>query len=324
MSDLVFRELRPGDVRSLCELLTESFREEYARQGLDVWKFARQYRVVALANLLLRPLGMDFFQVVVALSGETVVGTMTSFPLDRRRWYQGFGAIHPDFRRLGIYKKVIHASLEGLHRRGAEVGGGEIEVDNRGALRPYRDVFDCEVLPVQRLYMVSPKVASIPKPTTFVQRSKLGERAIAQDPREGSFRSRFQGGFLVEEDLNRSLLGTILRWQLPPITVQSWRMHRGEEEVGWIRIRTHWPARIRCLDAIEWAPGVQNDLAKDALLGTLRGMASRTKMKIRIYAAESDSLTRSICEDLDYEVLADVYPIRTSVAQGLEKSRDLI
>lgn len=320
--EFVVRFLKPRDVRSLCELLTGSFRKEYEEQGLDVWGFERQYRLVAWANRLLTPLGLDFFQVVVAVAGERVVGTMASFPVDRQRWYQGFGAVDRRFRGRGLYKHVIRKSLEGIARRGAHWGGGEIRIDNYGALVPYRDTFGTEVLPVKRLYLVR----AAPPPLAESERvvlDALKTHHLDALPFAEAFRRRMEGGFLVERELDRTLPGCIVRWWLPPITAQSFALRDpgpGGRIVALARVRTHWPAKIQAVDAVHFEPDLEPQRAERFLRTLLSLLEPGDGPPIRFYAGEDDELLRSICDGLAFDPWTDVYPIRTDVARALTRT----
>lgn len=320
---IVVRDLRPRDVDSLCTLLTASFRREYEEQGLDVWGFRRHYRLVAWANLVLAPLGLDFFQVVVAVAGRRVVGTMGSFPADRGAWYQGFGAVDPELRRRGVYKRVIRRSLERIAARGARWGGGEIRCDNAGALRPYRDVFGTEVLPVQRVYLAPADPAAVSAPASPAPAAPAMAVRAATDrdldrlPAAAAVRRRFRGGFLVERETRRGLAACLLRWLLPPITVRSYLVGGPGEPPLFARARTHWPAMIVALDAVEVPPGWAPERVRDALLALLGRLARRGRPPLRIYVGEGDDVLAAACEGLGFSLLASLYPIRTDVARAL-------
>ena len=318
MHDVEVRFLEPRDVPSLCSLLTGSFRREYEEQGLDVWSFERQYRLVAWANRLLTPLSLDFFQVVVAIADGEVVATMGSFPADRHRWYQGFGAVDPACRGQGLYKRVIRKSLEGIDRRGARWGGGEIRVDNYGALVPYRDVFGTEVMPVRRLYLVDREQAAQGRPAGRpLSIERLSDRDWPRLPFADTLRGRFLGGFLVERELSRGLAACLLRWLLPPITVVTWGLVEGGRVVALARVRTHWPAKILALDAVWFEDGLPRERAAELLATVLARVAPRAEAPVRIYAGEDETLLRSLCDELGYRAWTDVLPIRTDVARAL-------
>ncbi len=320
---IVVRDLAPGDVDSLCNLLTTSFRKEYEEQGLDVWGFRRHYRLVAWANLLLAPLHLDFFQVSVAVEGDRVLGTLASFRADRGAWYQGFGAVDPSLRRRGVYKRLIRRTLERVAARGGKVGGGEIRIDNQGALRPYRDVFRCSVLPEARLYMAEPSAAAIPPPAKVVRWRRLHRAELDTLACAPAIWARFQGGFLVERELDRGLVGSLLRWLLPPLTVRSYAITEGSRLLAFARVRTHWPARIQALDAVYFCPDLPSEVARDALLTLLGAVRKKTRLMIRVYVRETDALLEAICRELGFRLLSPVYPIRTDVAAALAATDEL-
>lgn len=316
---LEVRFLRPADVPSLCTLLTASFREEYERQGLDVWGFRRQYRLVAWLNRFLAPLRLDFFQVVVAVLDGRVVGTMASFPVERGRWYQGFGAVDPAVRRRGIYKWVIRRSLEGIARRGARVGGGEIRIDNLGALVPYRDVFGTEVIPPRTLYLVPPGAAPR-SPAPPVPLAPVGDRDLDRLPSAAAFRARFRGGFLLEGRACRGLVRCLLGRCLPPITARTLAWREGGAVRGLARVRTHWPARIVAVDALWLAPEMEEDGARRFLAALLARLAPTTRLPLRVYAAAEDEVLHRACRELGIAPWTEVYPIRTDVALALART----
>ncbi len=315
---LVVRALRPGDVDSLCRLLTESFRREYEEQGLDVLGFRSHYRLLAWANLVLTPLGLDFFQVSVAVDGRRVVGTLASFRADRGAWYQGFGAVDPALRGRGLYKRLIRRTLEQVAARGGRIGGGEIRIDNQGALRPYRDAFGTTVLPQRSLYLARPE--AIPEPGAPVALAPISAADFDHLPEATALREKFRGGFLVERELRRGLLSAAARWLLPPLTVASYALVEGGRLAAFLRVRTHWPAKIRALDVVYFAPELPRERSRDALLTILARYKGKTKLMLRVYVEQGDERLEAICREAGFRLLAPVYPIRTDVAAALART----
>ncbi len=315
---LVVRALAPGDVESLCKLLTESFRREYEEQGLDVWGFRRHYRLVAWANRVLVPLGLDFFQVSVAVDGRDVKGTLASFRADAGAWYQGFGAVAPELRGRGVYKRLIRRTLEQVAARGGRVGGGEIRIDNQGALRPYRDAFGTEVLPLLNLFLAKPE--AIPEPAVPVALKPISAAELDRLPEAPRLRARFRGGFLVERELRRGLVSAVVRWLLPPLTVASYALVEEGRLAAFARVRTHWPGRIRALDVVYFAPEMSHQRARDALLTVLARYKRKTPLMLRVYVEQGDARLEAICRELGFRLLAAVYPIRTDVAAALART----
>ena len=319
-SEISLRELRPADVAGLCRLLGSVFDAEYAKQGIDMAGARRQYALVAWANLILRPLGLDFFQVVVARRDDAVIGTLASFPVEPGLWYQGFGAVDESCRGAGVYKQLIRVALEAVARRGGRVGGGEIEVSNRGALRPYHEVFGCDVLPAARIYLVPTERAAIPSPSAALAMTPV--RRLDAVPDAAAVQARFRGGFLLENEIDRGFVGTALRWLLPPITARSFLVGGRERPAAFVRVRTHWPAKIRAFDVVHCygelpAPGT----VRDVLLTVIGRHADGGAPPIRVYCHEGDAVEQA-CLALGFQLFAEVFPVRTDVAAALERTDD--
>jgi len=319
--EILVRGLMPRDVPGLCTLLAASFEKEYAEQGLDVWGFRRHYQLIAWANLLLTPLHLDFFQVSVALlvsaGTERIVGTLASFRAGPRLWYQGFGAVDPAVRRRGMYKRLIRHTLERVAARGGRVGGGEIRTDNPGALRPYRDVFGCQVLPAQAVYMVPTDALPAAPPSPPPPLRRLRQRDFDRLPQAPELCRRFRGGFLLEREAERGFLVSLLRAWLPPLTARSWALWEEGKLLACVRVRTHWPARIRALDLVWFAPELDPARARPVLLTVLAGLRGTTSMPVRIYVGGEDRRLETLCGELGFSYLASLHSIRTDVAAAL-------
>lgn len=316
---IVLRDLAPRDARPLTELLGGVFEREYSEQKLDIAKFRRYYWLMAWANRVLRPLSLEFFKVTVAEVGGELAGAITSFRANRRAWYQGFGVMGPAARGRGLYKRLIRTALQDIARQGARVVGGEIRPDNEPALRPYRDNFATEILPVKHIHLAAPE--RLPTPARRLDLVALSARQLAEHPSvRALFEERTRGGFLVEGEVERTLLGAIARWLLPPLTVRTWGWLDGDRLCALARVRTHWPARIQALDVVYFERDLPRDTGRDFLLSVLDRVRHETRSSIRIYVDPADLLLAELCGQLELPLLAPLCPIRMDVRRALART----
>lgn len=318
MSELIIRDLLPRDVPSYCALLAGVFKQDYGEQGLDIKSFERLYRLLALANLVLRPLRLDFFLISVAVEATRVVGTMTTFRASSRAWYQGFGVVHPSQRGKGLYKWVSRHGLAAAAARGGLAAGGEIRPDNGPALGTYRDTFGATIFPARKVYVVPP--ASIPEPARRVELERISNRRFYSLPEALEIETQFRGGFLLEHEARRTLLQAVMGWRLPPITVEPYLVEREGRWRAFVRVRTHWPAMIRSLDALAFAPGVGREELRDTLLSALALYKTQTKLPVRVYVDPGQELLEGVCQELGFQLLAPLCPIRTDIPLALRRT----
>lgn len=318
MSDLVIRDLLPRDVPGYCALLAGVFEQEYGEQGLDIRSFERLYRVVALVNLVLRPLKLDFFRVSVAVEAGKVVGSVTTFKACRKGWYQGFGSMDKSQRGKGLYKAIVRHGLAGAASRGGLIGGGEINPVNEPALAPYRDKFGTTIFPARKVYVSRP--GDLPDPLQPVAFERISNRRFRSLPEAEAIETQFRGGFLLEHEPRRSLLGALVTWQIPPLTTEPWLVEKDGRMRAFVRVRTHWPAMIRSFDALAFAPEMERDELRQVLLSALSLYKRRTKLHIRVYVDEGQDLLESVCQELGFQLLAPLCPIRTDIPLALRRT----
>ncbi|HEX4954515.1 MAG TPA: hypothetical protein VF017_14075 [Thermoanaerobaculia bacterium] len=315
---VVLRDFEPADAAKLCRLLATTFREEYAQQGLDVMKFERMYWLMGWANRFLSPLRLDFFRITVAVEGELLLGALTSFRAGPRAWYQGFGVMAPESRGRGLYKQIIRHTLDGVLARGGHIAGGEIRPDNTPALRPYRDYFGTEVLPARHVHLVA--LDSVREPERRLDLEEISARRFAGLPEAAALRQEMRGGFLLEGEVRRGLLACLLGRLLPPLTARSWGLFEGGQLRAFVRVRTHWPARIQALDVISFAPDLPLATTRDVLRTLLVRLRCQTSAPIRLYLDPGEPRLESLAREEGWPLLAPLHPIRTDVARAVART----
>ncbi len=110
------RDFRKTDLDGALEVLELSFVEEFEVEGLDpehARKLANQMFGVPgrILRGLLKLLGKEFFRFLVAESDGKVIGT-TMVTRQRKVAYISAVAVHPDFRRKGIARKLMSSALQ--------------------------------------------------------------------------------------------------------------------------------------------------------------------------------------------------------------------
>jgi ribosomal protein S18 acetylase RimI-like enzyme len=110
------RDFRKPDLASALKVVQLSFVEEFELKGLDpkyVEKLASQMFGVlgCILRGLLKIFGKDYFRLFVAEVGGEVVGTIMITKQEKVA-YISTVAVHPNFRRRGIARKLVKSALE--------------------------------------------------------------------------------------------------------------------------------------------------------------------------------------------------------------------
>ena len=114
--EIWIRDFRRPDLASALKVLELSFVDEFDLEGLDperTEKMANQMFGV-LGRILrgfLKILGKEFFRLLVAEIDGRVVGTIM-VSRQRRVAYISAVAVHPDFRRRGIARRLVGSALQ--------------------------------------------------------------------------------------------------------------------------------------------------------------------------------------------------------------------
>lgn len=124
----------------------------------------------------------------------------------------------------------------------------------------------------------------------------------------------------MEGEVERTLLGAIARWLLPPLTVRTWGWFDGGKLGALARVRTHWPARIQALDVVYFKPNLTRETGRAFLLSVLDRVRHETRSSIRIYVDPADLLLLELCAELELPVLAPLCPIRMDVRRALART----
>lgn len=130
------------DLDGVGRLIDIAFAEDIAREGSDL---RRDLLLLMAASPLLWALRRisgelrDAFDGFVWLENGRIVGNVTLTRDDpaRRLWTISNVAVHPDFRRRGIARALMQASLESVAERGGGPVALEVRANNRAAYDLY-------------------------------------------------------------------------------------------------------------------------------------------------------------------------------------------
>lgn len=125
MDDIIFRELRPEETGTLISMRIGQLREEGAEETCDLRPRLRSYYEKHMAD--------GSFCCIVAERAEEIVATGAISVIERPPHYgnpEGKAAILssmytlPDYRRLGIARRILGELVEEARRRGC----GEVQI----------------------------------------------------------------------------------------------------------------------------------------------------------------------------------------------------
>lgn len=120
---MVICPVRSRDFDGVVELYSELFKNQPRVTAINMQRFARMaklYRLFGIFVPLLSLLRMDMETILVARSGDRIIGEIHVVPHGKRVWSLDSSAVDADFRRRGIYSKLLDESLRYISERHGE------------------------------------------------------------------------------------------------------------------------------------------------------------------------------------------------------------
>lgn len=153
LKKMVIRPIRKKDFDQLFELINKSFREQTRFTGLDLQRLSRIAKLRRLIGML-RPLfdafHRDFEIILVAASGNRLIGEIQLVPLGKKIWNINSIAVDSKFRRCGIGSRLTKEALRYVSERNGKKVSLHVWTDNFPALKIYKKfsfaVFEKEIL----------------------------------------------------------------------------------------------------------------------------------------------------------------------------------
>ena len=153
LEKMVIRPIRKKDFDQLFELVGKSFRKEIQITGLDLQRLSRIAKLYDLIEMLLPVLAVfrrDSETILVAVSGNRVIGEIHVVPHGKRIWSLDSSAVDVTFRRRGVFKELMKKSLKYIYKRNGERITTSLWADNVASIKMTKrlgfKIFEKEIL----------------------------------------------------------------------------------------------------------------------------------------------------------------------------------
>ena len=154
LEKMVIRPIKKKDFNQLFELVSKSFRKEIQITGLDLQRLSRIAKLYSLIKVLFLPVfdifHRDFETILVAVSGNRLIGEIHVVSHGNRIWSIGSYAVDVAFRRRGVSKKLINESLKHVSKRNGEKVIASLWADNVASLKTMKrlrfEIFEKQIL----------------------------------------------------------------------------------------------------------------------------------------------------------------------------------
>lgn len=145
------RGIRPVNIRTdlapIADLIEIAFSDRMDRGGRSALREMRMMSKLGIgAGIVFRmsDLTMGIQLGYVWVEDQKIVGNVSIYPTKdytkQKVWVVANVATHPDYRRRGIARKLMHHSMEQITRNGGDRAVLQVDYDNYGAQKIYRDL----------------------------------------------------------------------------------------------------------------------------------------------------------------------------------------
>jgi len=120
---MVIRPIRSKDFGQVLELFSEAFKNKAKITGVDVQRFSRVAKIYRLVEIFLPIFDLfhkDFETILVAVSGNRLIGEIHVVPHGKNVWSLDSSAVDMNFRRRGVYDRLLNESLRYIFKRHGE------------------------------------------------------------------------------------------------------------------------------------------------------------------------------------------------------------
>jgi len=123
LKGMVIQPITKKYFNPLFELVAEAYKKEIEITGGSVLRFyriAKLFRLVQMFHPVFDIFHKDYETVLVAVSGDKLIGYSHIFPLGKRIWHIVTTAVDEKYRGRGIFKKLLKADLRYISKRNGE------------------------------------------------------------------------------------------------------------------------------------------------------------------------------------------------------------
>jgi len=143
LGGMTIRRIRKSELSQLFKLTGKAFEKEALITGLNVDRLSRVAKLYDLIDLLLPifdVLRKDFETILVAVSGNKLIGEIHLSPQGKEIWSVASSAVDPMFRRRGIFKKLVREALRYVSKKHGKRVVLSVRTDNVPAVRVYNEL----------------------------------------------------------------------------------------------------------------------------------------------------------------------------------------
>lgn len=259
------------EIAKLIELCFGDILDESGRAAI------REMRTMSRAGpflwlLSLFPIGNPSWQYgFVYVCSGLVIGNIGAQPINSAMdtWLIANVAVHPDYRRQGIARKLVHAALDSVESRGAKRVILQVDIDNTDAVSLYRQI-GFETLTIRTIWRRKGK--RLTDQPTFQAPTKIRQAVRDDWPLEYSLLNKYSPEGLTWtaplqiEHLRPSILRDIGHF-MTGNQEERWLILRFGELIGWIYILSSpgTADQIRWVVNPQWRPALEQELLRYAL-----------------------------------------------------------
>jgi len=306
---IVIRRVRRKEFDRLFEITGET---SYAKRvtGLSEHRFlriAKLYGLVEVAFPFLDVLRKDVFDtILVAASGDRIVGEIHLVYLGRRIWAISSAAVDPAFGRRGIFKSLMGQGLKYISSRHGERVFGSFRTDITAVDRVMCKMFGFEIF--EKLHLLQLKLHRIPdveldenaaiREANRTDAEKIYQLIKSISPKKTRIRRTAPSDFI---DSSLSRVAEKLMWSHS----KRWVMEMQGRIVGYVRFTYTPPQESGELESFQVIPSSESSRLIRSLLGAvLRFLYERNIRKIVVYLDDEWRSTIETFESFGFKHIA--------------------
>ena len=133
LEKMVIQRIRGKDFDQLFRLMSNGFKREIAITGFDTRRFsraARFYRLFSIIFPLLDAFHIDFPTILVAVSGDILIGAIHLVPHSKGVWSIDSVTVDPTFRGHGVYRRLMKEALKYISKKRGKSVRQSVRTDN--------------------------------------------------------------------------------------------------------------------------------------------------------------------------------------------------
>jgi ribosomal protein S18 acetylase RimI-like enzyme len=308
---MVIRRVRGRDFGQLFELIGSAFRRESVITGLSVERLSRVAKLYWLFEVVV-PIfdlfGRDFETILVAVSGDKLIGEIHLSSHGRRIWSLDSSAVDVMFRRRGVYKRLLNEALEYISKRGGKRVVTSLWTDNIAPVKMTNRlgfvIFETDVLmrlELDRVPVVTSVEGASVREFGSADKERVYEICCSVDPAKMRVFKRTPDDFL---DSFLSRLNGWLTWSCS----KKWILEVDGEAIGYSHVVFTPPQRAGKIESFCVLPVEGFERLAEFFLGRILGfLALKGVRKVTVSLNREWERTIRVFEGFGFKSVAFVY-----------------